>query len=155
MPLTVAVFNCTSAKAGRAKRSVAIAIAEVLKCLARAMVFPVSNPSQFSGARCPGVALPAAQSLDDLDGIRGKKRARHIEDLLPVDEEAHIRPQLVLLVDHAEAEARITPVEVGKQLGEVRADCLDLARHGVGAQRRRDEDLHASRAQPSSAVSTA
>ena len=56
-----------------------------------------------------------------------RERVLQVEDLLAVDEEAHVRAHAVLLVDHAEAQAGVVAVEVGEQLGERRAARLDLA----------------------------
>src|SRR6267154_4652677 len=86
--------------------------------------------------------LPAAQSLHDLHGIIGGKGASHIEGLLAIDEEANMRPHPVLLVDHAESEARIKPVEIGEELADCGAVGVDLPLSGVGMQRRGYQHLH-------------
>jgi len=95
-------------------------------------------------------SLPPTQRLDDLHRIACAERVGHVEDLGAVDEEAHMRPYLVLLVDHAEADARILPVEIGQQLGEAGACRLDLAPLRVGAQGPRNQHPH-----PIAAASTA
>ena len=65
------------------------------------------------------------------------QRMREIEDLLAVDEEAHVRAHAVLLVDHAEAQAGIT---AGRDRPAARPASRRAAstsrRAGVGAQRR-------------------
>ncbi len=57
--------------------------------------------------RAPEHYSPAAQRLYEKYGVRRTKRVRDVEYLLAVDEEPHVRPHVVLLVDHAEAQAGV------------------------------------------------
>ncbi len=57
----------------------------------------------------------------------GSQRLREIAHLRAIDEEADVAPYPVLLVDHAEADAGIAPVQVGEHGGERGAVGLDLA----------------------------
>ena len=72
----------------------------------------------------------------------GVQRAVHIEHLLAVDEEAHVRPYPVLFVDDAEAQPGILAVEVSEQFGEGAAGGFDFPLLGVGEQGAGDGYLH-------------
>ena len=62
---------------------------------------------------------------------------------LRADVDAHVLADAVLLVHHAEAEARIAAVELGEHLGHGGARALDLAAPTrVGVKGRGDEDAH-------------
>jgi hypothetical protein len=57
-----------------------------------------------------------------------------------------VRPQPILLVDHAEADAGVTPIEVGEHLEQRRAFGLDLrSLLGVREQGGRDANPHRER----------
>jgi hypothetical protein len=57
---------------------------------------------------------------------------RCVEHLRAVDEEAHVRPHPVLLVDDAEAQAWILAVEIGEQRAERVAARFHLTVVGIG-----------------------
>src|SRR5262245_6039728 len=86
----------------------------------------------------------AAEGLDDLDFVGWTQGPAHVENLLAVHEEPHMRAHAILLVDHTEAHAGIATVEVGEKLAYCGAVRLDRTSARVGAKRCRDEDLHAS-----------
>ena len=62
---------------------------------------------------CPS---PAAQRLHDLHLIRGAQRQCQVAHLFVIDENAHVRPQRVLLVDHTETDAGVPQIEIHQQL---------------------------------------
>src|SRR6185436_9174480 len=63
--------------------------------------------------------------------------------LLAVHEDLDVRPDRVALVDHAEAQPRVTPVEVGEELADGRAFGLDLAAlRGVAGERGGKQHFH-------------
>ena len=95
------------------------------------------SPGNPDGCSAPG------QGLDELHRIRWTERGARLEDLLAVDEEAHVLPETVLLIHDAEAETRPLPVEVGQQLSERGPAGLNLPLPGVREQRTRNHDLHA------------
>ena len=113
---------------------------QVRQRLVRQGVFEVRVPELVEapdGCSAPG------QGLDELHRIRWTERGARLEDLLAVDEEAHVPPETVLLIHDAEAETRPLPVEVGQQLSERGPAGLNLPLPGVREQRTRNHDLHA------------
>src|SRR5204863_2482413 len=70
-----------------------------------------SNPRSF---------LPPAQRADDDDLVVRGERGTEVGRLLLVDEDPDVAPDRILLVDHAEADPRIAPLEVREQRGERR-----------------------------------
>jgi hypothetical protein len=73
------------------------------------------------------------------------------ERLFAVDENPHVWPDSVLLVDHAEANSRISPVEITEHVGERAAEGLHFLAVGVREQRAWNEHFHAQMLAASSA----
>src|SRR5215831_9052727 len=88
------------------------------------------------------VQLASTQCLHDHDLVVSTKRLPQVAHLPAVDEDADMRPYPVLLVDHAEANPLVAPIEVGEDGSQRGAARLGLARFGVRAQGARDEHLH-------------
>ena len=64
-----------------------------------------------------------------------------VSNHLVVDEDAHVTTQAMLLIDHAEPDARELRVEIGQDLGNGHARTTHLWRTvGVGTQRARDAE---------------
>jgi hypothetical protein len=59
-----------------------------------------------------------------------------------VDEDAHVRPQQVLLVDHAKTQPGVAAVEVLEHLVQRVTDGLDLRPARVRTQGARNQHLH-------------
>src|SRR5206468_8789487 len=91
-----------------------------------------------------------AQRADDDDLVVRGECGTEVGRLLLVDEDPDVAPDRVLLVDHAEADPRIAPLEVREQRGERRPARFHVrAPAGVVAKLRGDEDGH--RLQPPAA----
>ena len=60
----------------------------------------------------------------------------------PINEEAHVRPQQVLFVDHAKTQPRVAAVQVHEQRVERRAFGLHVRVARVRAQRPGDQHFH-------------
>src|SRR5205814_8030722 len=91
----------------------------------------------------PRSFLPPAQRADDDDLVVRGERGTEVGRLLLVDEDPDVAPDRILLVDHAEADPRIAPLEVREQRGERRPARFHLrAPPGVVAKLRGDEDVH-------------
>src|SRR4051812_35696512 len=88
------------------------------------------------------VTLSPGKRSHDEHLVAGREPAVEGALLLAVHEDLDVRADRVLLVDDAEADAGMAPVEVGEKLREGRAVRLDLAAvRGVVGERARQEDL--------------
>src|SRR6266704_3984643 len=98
---------------------------------------------RYSAAVSEFPRLAAAQSADYSHFVVRGERGAEVARLLLVDEDLDVAPDRVLLVDHAEADSRMAPLEVREQLRERRAARLDVrAAAGVVAKLRGDCDDH-------------
>src|SRR6267142_937600 len=89
-----------------------------------------------------------AERLNDDDLVGRAQQLRRVAHLLAVDEDADVRPNPVLLVDHAETNSGVLTVQVRKDGGERRAARLGLAALGIRAQRAGYEHPHRGRGPP-------
>lgn len=97
------------------------------------------------GAGAVPAGSAAGQRLHDHDLVALGDGTVQIAHDLTVDEHPHVRAEAAVLVDHPEADARVTAVEVGQQRGDRVAERLDLgATVRVGAEGRRDPDVQRS-----------
>jgi len=86
--------------------------------------------------------LAAAQGLNYGHLIRRAQWHVQIEGLCAVDENAHMRPQALLLVNHAKSDPGKLPVQVGKHIGQRRANRVHAVASRVGMQWGRYQDIH-------------
>lgn len=76
------------------------------------------------------------------DEIVGRQSVVKIAHVPSADEDMHVRPQLILRVDHPKAQAGMTRIAIDKQREWRVSLGRHLQRRGVGAQRDRDQYLH-------------
>jgi hypothetical protein len=73
----------------------------------------------------------STERLDHMYDVAVIEPAVEREGLFAVDENPHVRPHLVLLVDHAEANSGILPVEITEHLGERATEGSHLLAVGI------------------------
>jgi hypothetical protein len=89
--------------------------------------------SQCGTSRGAGVILSAAQGLQDPDFVTRIQRAADVPDSRAVDKDEHVGADAILLVDHAEADARESPVEPPENLVNARSFHFNIpASFGIG-----------------------
>src|SRR5688572_5502987 len=108
---------------------------------------PLSFCAATAHKRDHVTASPARKSRHHENLVAGGEGRGDGGHLVPVHEDLDVRPDRVLLVDHAEADAGIASIEVREQLVDGSALRLDLAPvGGVRGERARQDHPHASSA---------
>ena len=89
-----------------------------------------------------GAGLTPTQRQHDRHEVVGLERMPQVARAQAVDEQAHVGPQLPLLIHHAETQAGVAAVEVVEQRVERGALGLHVRVARVGLQRPGDQHLH-------------
>jgi len=76
-------------------------------------------------------ASAPTERLDHMHDVAVIETVVECEGLFAVDENPDVRPDPVLLVEHAEANSGILPVEITEHLGERATECIHLLAVGV------------------------